>query len=90
MSMSKDIGFIQYLNILILAIIHLQVEDIALALQHLRLILDAHLLVRDHRQQTVPFAVAQIQIIQKLQLASEVPQQTVFILHLHQLIALTL
>ena len=85
-----DVGLVNQTDILRLAIIHRQVQDIALALNHLRLILDGHLVVRDHRQQARPLCIAQSHIVEQLQLMAQVLQQSCLILHLHILIALSL
>ena len=83
-----DILFIYQLDVLGLTIIHLQRNDISLALNHLRLVLYGHLLVADVRQQTLPLCIAQLYIIQLFQLQAQVAQQPLLIFHLHIFIAL--
>ena len=63
-----DILFIYQLDVLGLTIVHLQRNDISLALNHLRLVLYGHLLVADVRQQMLPLCITQIHIVQLLQL----------------------
>ena len=50
----KDILLIYQLDILCQTVVERQVQHIALALNHLRLVEDGHLLVRYHRQQSRP------------------------------------
>ena len=85
-----DVGLIYQLDVFRLTIIHRQVQDIAFPLNHLRLVLDGHLIIRDHRQQARPLCIAQSHIVEQLQLMAQVFQKPCLILHLHVLITLPL
>ena len=85
-----DVGLIYQTDILRLAIIHRQVQDIAFPLNHLRLVLDGHLIIRDHRQQARPLRITQCDIVKQFKLMAQVLQKPYLILHLHVLIALLL
>ena len=76
------------LDVLRLPIIQFQVQDITLALYHLRLVEDSHLLVADHWQQAGPLAIAQPDVVQLFQLQTQVLQQGSLILYLGILIPL--
>ena len=52
-----DVRLINQFDILRLPVIQCQVQDIPFPLQHLRLLLDTHLLITDHRQQTSPLTI---------------------------------
>ena len=75
-------------DVLRLPIIQFQVQDITLALYHLRLVEDSHLLVADHWQQAGPLAIAQLDVVELFQLLTQVLQQGSFILYLGILIPL--
>ena len=53
-------------------VVQRQIQDIAFALYHLGFILYGHLFVRNHRQQSSPFGVAQLYVVQRFQLLAQV------------------
>ena len=85
-----DVGLVDELDVLRRAIIQPQVQHVALALNHLRLVGDGHLFVANHGQQAAPLAIREHHVVQQLQLAAKVLQQPGLVLHLHVLVALTL
>ena len=82
------VRLVNQLDVLRLPIVQHQVDDVALALNHLRLVLNGHLLIGDFGQQAIPFVVAQHHIVQQFQLLAQVPQEFFLVLDDHTLISL--
>ena len=76
-----DVLFVYQFDVLGQSIIQCQVQHIALALNHLRLVQDGHLFVADHGQQSCPFAIRQFDVVQQLQLVAQVTKQTFLVFH---------
>ena len=85
-----DVVLVNQSDVALRTIIQEQCHYIAIALYHLRLVLNGHLLIRDHRQQAFPLRIAQCQLIQQPYLLPEVCQQISLVLYPGIFIALTL
>ena len=71
-----DVLLVDESDVLRFAAVEREGQDVALALQHLGLVLYLHLLVRYHGEQPCPLAVAELDAIQGFQLFAQVAEQT--------------
>ena len=74
-----DVLLVDETDVLRFSTVEREGQDVAFALQHLGLVLNGHLLVRNHREQPGPLAVAQLDAVQGFQLFAEVTEQTFFV-----------
>ena len=74
-----DVLLVDESDVLRFSAVEREGQDVAFALQHLGLVLNGHLLVRNHGKQPGPLAVAQLDAVQGFQLFAKVTEQTFFV-----------
>ena len=75
-----DVLLVDEFYVLRQTVIEFQGEDVAFALQHFGLVLNSHLLVRNHRKQSGPFAIGKTDIVQAFQLFAKIAKQSFFVM----------